>query len=39
MEFDFIINNIDGTLFFELIQYLEKNILILKFKGNMYEKI
>ena len=37
MEFDFIINNIDGTLFFELIQYLEKNILILKFKENMYE--
>lgn len=37
MEFDFIINNLDSILFKELIQYLEKNILIFKFKGNMYE--
>ena len=39
MEFDFIINNIDSTLFFELIKYLEKNILIFKFNSNMYEII
>ena len=39
LEFDFIINNIDSTLFFELIKYLEKNILILKFKGNRYDII
>ena len=37
MEFDFIINNINSNLFKDLIQYLEKNILIFKFKGKIYE--
>ena len=37
MEFDFVINNLDDTLFKKFVLYLEKNILLLNFKGNIYE--
>ena len=37
MEFDFIINNLDVKIFKKFINYLSKNILILNFRGNIYE--
>ena len=38
MKFDFVINNMkNNNLFKEFVEYLEKNILIYKFKGKIYE--
>ena len=37
MELDFVINNLDNDLFKKFIHYLEKNILLLNFQGNIYE--
>ena len=37
MEFDFIISNLDVQLFNKFINYLGKNILLLNFRGTVYE--
>ena len=37
MEFDFVINNMESMLLKDLLKYLEKNILILKYKGKLYQ--
>lgn len=36
-ELDFVINNLDYALFEKFIYYLEKNILLLNYRGNSYE--
>lgn len=37
IELDFAINDLDNALFKKIIYYLEKNILLLNFRGNIYE--